>query len=110
MVALRENDCGSVAVAPLPTRVDHVPGAIRFQLTHGAVTYTGTLSPDGTFTTDPATSSDGRGVTSTLRIEGRFTTGGLEADVTVTQQPPTPPCRYVVHWIGTKQGAPNAIP
>ncbi len=109
-VALRENACGAVEVAPLPTRVDHTPGATRFQLTHGPVTYNGTLSPDGRFTTDPANVTDGRGVTSTLLMDGRFTTGGLEADVTVQQQPPTPACRYVVHWIGTKQGAPNTLP
>jgi hypothetical protein len=67
------------------------------------------VATDGRFTTDAVTLNAG-GVASTVRVEGRFSTGGFEGDATVTQQPPTPACRYVVHWTGTKQGAPNTLP
>jgi hypothetical protein len=109
-VALAENGCGTVTVAPQPTRVDHAPGATRFTLSH-AGTYSGTLAAGGAFTTDARVIADGGGST-TVRIEGRFTTGGLEARVTVDLAPAAPgaACRYVVSWQGTKQGAPNVIP
>jgi len=108
-VALVQSDCAGVEVTALPTRVDHAPGATRFQLTHGPVTYTGTLAADGRFTTEPITVTDARGSISSIVLVGQFTTVGFEADATVAEQGP-PPCRYVVHWIGTKQGPPNVIP
>jgi hypothetical protein len=103
VVALTSNTCGAVTVLPLPTRVDHAAGATRFRLTHGPNTFDGSVSADGTFTTDRATLGDG----STIVIAGRFMATGLDALATVDQ---TTPCRYVVHWTGTKQGAPNVIP
>ena len=109
MVALTDNTCGTVQVAPLPTRVEHTPGATQFRLTHG-LTYTGTLSNDGTFTTDPQTVTDSLGA-QTVRVTGRFTRTGLEALASVAVQPPAAAaCRYAVQWTGTKQGAPNVIP
>jgi hypothetical protein len=102
-VALTSNDCGAVTVLPLPTRVDHTPGAARFRLTHGPNTFDGSVSADGTFTTDQATLSDG----STIVIAGRFSASGLEATATVNHPAP---CRYVVRWTGAKQGTPNVIP
>jgi hypothetical protein len=105
-VALTENDCGSVTVQPLPTRVEHTPGAARLRLTHGPNTFDGSVSPDGTFTTDPRTLSDGAG-TLVLTVAGRFTSSGLDALATVAL---SRPCRYVVRWTGTKQGAPNVLP
>jgi hypothetical protein len=102
-VALTSNDCGAVTVLPLPTRVDHTPGATRFRLTHGPNTFDGSVAADGTFTTDQATLSDG----STIVIAGRFSVSGLEATATVSQPGP---CRYVVRWTGAKQGSPNVIP
>jgi hypothetical protein len=108
-VALAENTCGPVVVAALPTRVEHVPGATQLRLTHG-LTYTGTLSPDGSFTTDAQTVTDALG-TQTVRVSGRFTRTGFEALASVTVQPPAASsCRYAVQWTGTKQGAPNVIP
>ena len=108
-VALTENTCGAVQVAALPTRVEHTPGATQFRLTHG-LTYAGTLSNDGAFTTDAQTVTDSVGA-QTVRVTGRFTRTGLEALASVTVQPPTgAACRYAVQWTGTKQGAPNVIP
>ena len=108
-VALSENTCGAVQVAALPTRVEHAPGAMTFRLTHG-LTYTGTLSSDGAFTTDAQTVTDALGA-QTVRVAGRFTRNGLEALASVAVQPPSgAACRYAVQWTGTKQGAPNVIP
>lgn len=108
-VALTENTCGAVQVAALPTRVEHTPGATQFRLTHG-LTYAGTLSNDGAFTTDAQTVTDSVGA-QTVRVTGRFTRTGLEALASVAVQPPAgAACRYAVQWTGTKQGAPNVIP
>jgi len=108
-VALTENTCGAVQVAPLPTRVEHTPGATQFRLTHG-LTYTGTLAGDGSFTTDAQTVTDSVGA-QTVRVTGRFTRTGLEALASVAVQPPAgAACRYAVQWTGTKQGAANVIP
>ena len=90
---------------PLPTSVTHTPGDTRFTLTHGGTTYNGTLSPDGSFRTDSLTVSD-----STIVIEGRFAVQGFDANVAVSVRRSPTNCRYVVHWAGTKQGAPNVIP
>ena len=111
VVEITENDCGTVTVLPLPTRVAHTAGATQFQLTHGPNTYAGSLEPGGRFTTQPRTFTDAAS-SQTVRIEGRFLAAGLEAVVTVDVQP-TPPaasCRYLVRWTGTKVGAPNVIP
>jgi hypothetical protein len=108
-VELTENGCGPVTVLPLPTRVTQTPGALQFQLTHGPATYAGTLDAGGQFTTEPRTFTDGAS-RQVVRIAGRFLTTGLEAVVTVDQEAPAPACRYLVRWMGTKQGAPNVIP
>ena len=38
--------------------------------------------------------------------------GGFDANVTVSVRRSATPsnCRYVVHWVGTKQGSANTIP
>jgi hypothetical protein len=110
-VALAENSCGAVTVLPLPTRVAHTPGTQQFQLTHGPNTYSGTFDAPGggQFRTAARTFSDAAS-SQTVQIDGRFTTTGLEAVVTVDQTAPAPACRYVVRWTGAKQGAPNVIP
>lgn len=105
-VALVENDCGAVTVQPLPTHVEHVPGAARLRLTHGPNTFDGSVAGDGAFTTDPRTLSDGAG-TLVIAVGGRFTASGMDALATVTL---SRGCRYVVRWTGTKQGPPNVIP
>jgi len=110
-VALGANTCGAVTVATQPTSVTHTPGAARFTLTHGSNTFAGSVATDGTFATDPLALNDA-GSTLTVTLQGRFTTAGLTATVTVDVRPPAPSgaCRYLVEWTGTKQGAPNVIP
>jgi hypothetical protein len=108
-VVLAENSCGAVTVLPLPTRVAHTPGATQFQLTHGPNTFEGTLEGGGAFRTAPRTFADA-GSSVTLSIAGRFLLLGLDATVTVDQSAPAPACRYLVRWMGTKQGAANVIP
>jgi hypothetical protein len=110
-VALGENTCGPVTVLPNTTTVTHTPGAVRVILTHAGTRYSGSLSPDGTFSTDAVTVRDSTGTASTIRIAGRFTASGFEALVTVDVQPATgAACRYVVRWTGTKEGPPNILP
>lgn len=109
-VELTENACGAVTVLPLPTRVNHTPGALQFELTHGPATYTGTLdAAGGGFRTAVRTFSDAAS-SQTVQIEGRFVATGLQAVVTVDQSAPAPACRYLVRWTGTKVGSPNVIP
>jgi hypothetical protein len=110
VVALAENTCGAVTVQPLPTRVEHTAGASSFRLTHGPLTYSGTLAADGAFTTAAQTVADAAGP-QTITLAGRFITTGLEAQVEVAvQRTALGACRYVVRWTGTKQGAANVIP
>ena len=110
-VRLLDNDCSAVpTVQAQPTSVAHSPGATAFSLTHGGLQAAGSVGRDGTFTTQPLAVQDAAGP-ATLTIAGRFTTGGLEATVTVVVTPAAPaaPCRYLVGWTGVKQGAANVI-
>ena len=110
-VRLLENDCRATpAVQTQATSVAHSPGATDFTLTHGVLRATGSVSRDGTFTTQPLAVQDAMGP-AVLTIAGRFTTAGLEATVTVAVSPaaPDPSCRYVVGWTGAKQGPPNVL-
>ena len=110
VVTLTENACGAVTVMSLPTTVAHQPGATAVTLTHGGTAYRGSVQSDGQFTTDPTSVTTAEG-TFTVRMVGRFTTSGLEATVTVDRTSPGgSTCRYVVRWVGTKQGAPNVLP
>ena len=110
-VALGDNTCGAVTVQTQATTVTHTPGAGRFSLTHGPNTFQGSVAADGAFTTDPLPLQDGATALS-VGLQGRFTTTGLTATVTVDENRPAPTadCRYLVQWTGTKQGAPNVIP
>jgi len=111
VVALGQNSCGPVTVATQATSVTHMPGANRFTLVHGSNSFSGSVTTDGSFTTDPLALNDA-GSTLSVVLQGRFSTTGLTATVTVDVVPPAPAsaCRYLVQWTGTKQGAPNVIP
>jgi hypothetical protein len=111
-VSLTENTCPGTAVQPLPTVITHSAGASAFTLQHGPLTYTGTVSSSGSFTTTPNVIQDPpAGTQTTLTIAGQFSETGFIADVTVTILRNTPPdCAYRVHWVGTKQGSANTIP
>ena len=109
-VTLSDNTCTGVTVMPLPTTVTHAAGATTFSLQHGPLTYSGSLTSAGAFTTAPRVIQDG-GTQTTITIAGSFTTTGFIADVTVAIVNATPPnCGYKVHWVGTKTGSPNVIP
>jgi hypothetical protein len=110
-VALGTNSCGNVTVQTQPTSVTQAPGANRFTLQHGPTTFQGAVANDGNFTSDPLAIPNGASVLN-LAMQGRFTTGGLTATVTVSEDRPAPSadCRYVVQWTGTKQGAANVFP
>ena len=110
-VTLGESTCPGIAVQSLPTTVAHTAGATTLTLTHAGNAYPGTLQRDGTFGTTPRAVGGGA-ETHTLTIAGRFTRTGLDATVTADVQREAAPraCRYVVRWVGTKQGDPNVIP
>jgi hypothetical protein len=105
------NTCGAVTVQDNMTTVKHTEGAHTLSVTHVGNTYQGTVEDTGQFATTPLTLSTGDGAL-TISIAGRFTRTGFDATVQVDQKRSTPPptCSYAVHWVGTKQGAPNTIP
>jgi len=97
------NTCGNVVVQNNPTTVTHTPGAGTLSIQHVGINASGTIDRTAHFSTDPTTVS-----TFTVTITGQFTVRGLDATVTLTQAQPA--CQYMVHWVGTKDGAPNTIP
>lgn len=108
---LGQNGCGNVTVLPGPAQVAHTAGAANLSLSHVGQTYSGRVEPNGTFVMNPLVITSGAGSTDTVRIEGRFTTNGFEANVTVdAAHAGAPPCQYLVRWQATKQGSPNVIP
>ena len=111
-VSLTQNSCTGITVQSLPTNVGHAAGATTLSVQHGPLTYTGTVTSSGSFTTAPNVVQDpAAGMQTTLTIAGQFSTTGFVADVTANVQKNTPPdCAYTVHWIGTKQGSVNIIP
>ena len=111
-VTLDANSCSGITVQPNPTIVAHNAGTTTLVLTHAGNAYSGTIQNNGTFTTTTKAIVAGT-ATHNLSIAGVFTRTGFTATVTVdltdTQGPVT--CRYVVKWVGTKQGSdPNNIP
>ena len=110
-VSLKENSCGQVTVQPNQTTVTHKAGESTLAVTHAGNTYPGTVNPDGSFETAPKALSGGD-ATYSIGITGRFSVQGFEADVNVqvTQAVAPKTCSYVVHWVGTKLGAPNEFP
>ena len=104
-VALGENTCGAVTVAPQPTSVSHAAGATRFTLTHGANTFTATLAANLTFVSDPLALGEPDGSTDTVVIQGSFTATTLTATVRVDvrgRPMGAADCHYLVQWTGTK--------
>jgi len=108
---LLQSSCGSVTVLPGPAQVAHTAGASDLRLSHAGQTYTGRIERSGAFVTDPRAITFAAGSTDTVRMEGRFTTSGFEANVTVdAAHAGAAPCRYVVGWQATRQGGANVIP
>jgi len=97
------NTCSGVTVQDNPTIVTHNPGAQTLSIRHVSINAAGTIDSTAHFSTDPTMVSG-----FTVTITGQFSLTGLDATVTLTQA--QPPCQYMVHWVGTKDGAPNTIP
>jgi len=97
------NTCSGVTVQNNPTTVTHNPGAQTLSIRHASINAAETIDSTAHFSTDPTTVSS-----FTVTITGQFSLTGLDATVTLTQA--QPPCQYMVHWVGTKDGAPNTIP
>ena len=97
------NTCSGVTVQGNPTIVTQNPGAQTLSIRHASINTTGNIDSTAHFATYPTTVSS-----FTVTITGQFSLTGLDATVTLTQA--QPPCQYMVHWVGTKDGAPNTIP
>ena len=97
------NTCSGVTVQDNPTIVTQNPGAQTLLIRHASINTTGNIDSTAHFATYPTPVS-----TFTVTITGQFSLTGLDATVTLTQA--QPPCQYMVHWVGTKDGAPNTIP
>jgi len=97
------NTCGDVSVQNNPTTVTHTPGAQTLSLRHASINATGTIDSTARFSTDPTNVSG-----FTITITGQFSVRGFDATATLSQAQPA--CQYLVHWVGTKDGAPNTIP
>jgi hypothetical protein len=108
---LLQNACGAVTVLPGPAQVSHAPGASNLRISHAGQTYAGRVEASGAFAMEPLTIDLGGGSSDTVRIDGRFASTGFEATVTVdAAHAGAAPCRYVVGWRASKQGAPNVFP
>jgi hypothetical protein len=109
---LLQDGCGGTSVSPGPAQVTHTAGASQFQLSHAGITYAGRVDAAGGFSTDPVSVTLSAGTSVSVRVEGRFSTGGFDATVTVDESRlgATAACRYVVRWQASKQGAPNVLP
>jgi hypothetical protein len=110
-VTLDESSCPDIEVAPMTTTVEQEPGDPRLTLTHAGITYTGSLSDNGSFSTSDKSVSAG-GQRHTLSIVGRFSSVGFTARVRaqVARDEAPKQCAYVVTWVGTKDGDPNTVP
>jgi hypothetical protein len=110
-VQLENNTCPNVTVQPLPTTVVHTVGSPLLTVTHG-LTYSGTVSTSGAFTTGVQTVQVGT-ESHAASVAGQFMVRGFDAiaEVNVTRQAAPLTCRYFVHWVGTKQGTvDNVLP
>jgi hypothetical protein len=105
------NTCGAVSVQNNITSVVQTPGARALSLTHAGHTYQGTVDSLGRFSTTASTLTIG-GAQYTIAISGLFSRTGFDATTRVGVHQATRPanCAYAVHWVGTKDGAPNSFP
>lgn len=112
-VTLKENSCGEgITVRPLPTTITQSPGSSTFSLRHGPLTYTGSITSGGSFTTQPFQIDDSASHTrTTIDIKGEFHPLGFtaEAAVSLDRTSESKNCRYIVRWVGTKEKSPTSI-
>ncbi len=89
--------------------VTHTAGGNSFTMADtGGTNFTGTVDASGAFAANAVFGPDGTGQTYTQRLQGRFTTGGFSADLSVDVAPRS--CNFTRGWTATKQGSPNVIP
>ena len=102
--------CGQTGQpAAVTATVTHAAGASTFTMADtGGTNFSGTVDSTGAFAANAVFGPDGTGQTYTQRLQGRFTTSGFTADLSVDVTPRV--CNFTRAWTATKQGSPNVIP
>lgn len=98
------------ATASVTGVVTHTRAASEFFLTNSdGGRFSGRLSADASFTNGGVSSIGAGGVRYDLLFQGRFTTNGFDATVTLDDHRPAGDCREVLSWKAVKEGAPNIL-
>jgi hypothetical protein len=97
-VTLSRSTCDGIEVRDEPTTVEQDAGVLS--LTHAALVLTGTLAPDGAFTTETTEVEVGPD-THALTATGVLADGHLSAEVTADVTG-SRSCRYTVTWDGVR--------
>ena len=110
-VAITSDACGGSVVQDNPTTVTHVAAATTLSLSHAGSVYSGTVQPNGQFSTTPAAAVIGS-ASYVVAMSGQFTVTGFTSTVTVDKTDAAHPsgCRYVVRWTATRSSGQNVIP
>jgi hypothetical protein len=98
-VTLLRSTC-QMEVQSNPTEVTQYRDSTTITLRHAGTTYQGRLAADSSFRTQPKMLDSG-GVRYDISIIGRFTPGGLSAEVTLRYGEPA--CVAVVQWEGPRR-------
>ena len=89
--------------------VTHAAGSNTFSLSDtGGTTFDGSVQNSGDFAANGTFGPDSGGQTYTQRLQGRFTTDGFTATLSVHVTPRN--CDFTRNWTASKQGARNVIP
>lgn len=108
---LIETSCGdgSATIPSVTATVTHTAGAEAFTMRDtGGTTFSGTVQPNGDFTSTATFGPDASGNTYSQRLQGRFTANGFTGRLDVTVQPRA--CAFSRNWTASKQGSPNVFP
>ena len=98
------------AEAPVTGVVTHTRGASHFTLANSdGGRFDADLRADASFSSGTQRRTGQDGVAYDLLFEGRFTTTGFRATVTVDLLRPAGTCRAAVDWQAVKQGPPNVL-
>jgi hypothetical protein len=99
------------ATATVTGTVTHAQGASQFTLANSdGGNFNARIEPDGTFTSGVQHRVGVNGESYDLLFEGRFAPQGFRATVAADLFRAGGPCRSVLDWEATKQGAPNVLP
>jgi hypothetical protein len=89
--------------------VTHTAGSNTFSLSDtGGTTFSGSVQNGADFTANGVFGPDSGGQTYTQQLQGRFTTDGFTATLSVHVTPRN--CDFIRSWTAAKQGARNVIP